>query len=245
MAGKTDLASIVATSGYVEQLFDRIPNVVFFVKDLEGRYRVVNTTLVERCGAETKADLIGRTATEVFPAPLGERYLKQDRVVVRSATAITQKLELHLYPNHLEGWCLTDKIPLMDNDGQVCGVAGISRDLQTPDRLGDRGDDLGAAMELIRTNHIAPPSVGEIAAHVGLSAYQLNRRFKDLLGITARQLLIKTRVDVASRLLRTTALPIGDVAQQSGYCDQSAFTRQFHRTTGLTPRQYRDRHFGD
>ena len=162
--------------------------------------------------------------------------------MVRSATAITQKLELHLFPNHLEGWCLTDKIPLIDNDGLVCGIAGISRDLQTPSRLDHRVDDLGAAMELIRTNHITPPSIGEIAAQVGLSAFQLNRRLKDLLGITTRQLLIKTRVDVASRLLRTTALSIGDVAQQSGYCDQSAFTRQFRRTTGLTPGQYRRRH---
>jgi len=237
-----DLAAIIASSGFVEQLFDRIPDVVFFVKDLEGRYRVVNTTLVERCGAGSKADLIGRTATEVFPAPLGERYLEQDRIVVRSAAAITQKLELHLYPNHLEGWCLTDKIPLVNNDDQVCGVAGISRDLQAPGRSADRVDDLGTAMELIKTQHLSPPRVAEIAAHVGLSAYQLNRRFKDLLGITARQLLIKTRVDVASRLLRTTTLPIGDVAQQSGYCDQSAFTRQFRSTTGLTPQQYRRRH---
>ncbi len=237
-----DLAAIIASTGFVEQLFDRIPDVVFFVKDLEGRYRVVNTTLVERCGVGAKTDLIGRTATEVFPAPLGEKYLEQDRIVVRSSAAIAQKLELHLYPNHLEGWCLTDKIPLVDNAGRVCGVAGISRDLQTPSRHGERLDDLGRAMELIETRHTAPPCVGEIAAEVGLSAYQLNRRFKDLLGITVRQILIKTRVDVASRLLKTTALPIGDVAQQSGYCDQSAFTRQFRSTTGLTPRQYRRRH---
>jgi AraC-like DNA-binding protein len=242
MGAQNDLAAIIASAGFVEQLFDRIPDVVFFVKDLEGRYRVVNSTLVERCGAASKTDLISRTATEVFPAPLGERYLEQDRIVVRAATAITLKLELHLYPNHLEGWCLTDKIPLMTDDGHVCGVAGISRDLQTPTTREDRTDDLGRAIELIETQPIAPPSVGEIAAQVGLSAYQLNRRFKDLLGITVRQLLTKTRVDVASRLLKTTSLAIGDVAQQSGYCDQSAFTRQFRRTTGLTPRQYRRRH---
>lgn len=242
MNTEKSLHGIITSMGFVEQLFDRIPDVVFFVKDLEGRYLVVNTTLVERCGAGAKTDLISRTATEVFPPPLGERYLEQDRVVVRSATAINQKLELHLYPNHLEGWCLTDKIPLIDGEGLVCGVAGISRDLQTPGRTADRVDDLGAAMELIKAQHLSPPTVAGIAAHVGLSAYQLNRRFKDLLGITARQLLIKTRVDVASRLLRTTAHPIGDVAQQSGYCDQSAFTRQFRSTTGLTPRQYRRRH---
>jgi AraC-like DNA-binding protein len=242
METERELAAIIAAAGFVEQLFDRIPNVVFFVKDLDGRYRVVNTTLVERCGVGSKAELIGRTASEVFPAPLGERYLEQDRRVVRSAAPITQRLELHLYPNHLEGWCLTDKIPLVDGNGAVVGVAGVSRDLQGPTADDDGFGDLAHAMELVRTEYLNPPGVEEIATRVGLSAYQLNRRLKDLLGITARQLLIKTRVDEASRLLRTTALPVGDIAQQSGYCDQSAFTRQFRRSTGLTPRQYRNRH---
>jgi AraC-like DNA-binding protein len=242
MGKKKDLAAIVDTSGYVEELFDLIPNVVFFVKDIESRYRMVNTTLVERCGLGAKTELLGRTASDVFPSPLGDRYLEQDRSVVRSATPIGQKLELHLYPNRLEGWCLTDKLPLIGGDGRVVGVAGISRDLQTPTPHGEGYERLARAMELIQSDPSNPLTVAEIARRVGFSTYQLNRRLKNLLGITARQLLTKTRIDIASELLRRTSMAIGDVAQQSGYCDQSAFTRQFRRTTGLTPRQYRQRH---
>jgi PAS domain S-box-containing protein len=238
---KPDLAAIIEASGYVEQLFDHIPDVVFFVKDLSSRYQVVNTTLVERCGLVAKSELIGRTTAEVFPSPLGERYLEQDQAVTRSGEPIRQRLELHLYPNRHEGWCLTDKVPLTDADGAVVGVAGISRDLETPAHAAD-ADDLFRAVELIRSDPAEARTVEVIARQVGLSAYQLNRRLKDLLGITARQLLTKSRIDTASRLLRTTTLPIGDVAQSSGYCDQSAFTRQFRKSTGLTPRQYRERH---
>lgn len=240
-----DLAAIVATSSYVEKLFDRVPDIVFFVKDLEGRYQVVNTTLVERCGAGTKAEVIGRTASELFPPPLGKRYLEQDRLVVQSGVSINQKLELHLYPNRYEGWCLTDKMALLGGDGMICGVAGISRDLQTPAANTSDSDEFFRAMELIRSEPTDLPGVADIARRVGLSAYQLNSRIKNLLGITTRQLLTKTRIDTASRLLRTTTQPIGDVAQQSGYFDQSAFTRQFRQSTGLTPRQYRTRHRND
>lgn len=241
MVSTKDLSSIVSSSAYIEQLFDRVPDVVFFVKDLESRYQVVNTTLVERCGLVAKSELIGRTTAEVFPSPLGERYLEQDQAVTRSGEPISQRLELHLYPNRHEGWCLTDKVPLAGADGAVIGVAGISRDLETPAHAAD-ADDLFRAVELIRSDPVEARTVEVIAQQVGLSAYQLNRRLKELLGITARQLLTKSRIDTASRLLRTTSLPIGDVAQQSGYCDQSAFTRQFRRSTGLTPKQYRKRH---
>jgi AraC-like DNA-binding protein len=236
-----DLAAVLAASSYVERLFDRVPDVVFFVKDLEGRYRIVNTTLVERCGVGAKTALIGRTTTEVFPSPLGERYLEQDRIVLRTAAAISQKLELHLYPTRLEGWCLTDKLPLIGASGEVFGVAGISRDLMAP-AARDEDTGLSRAMEIIQSEYADRPGVEEIAARVGLSAYQLNRRLGDLLGISLRQLLTKTRIDAASETLRTTALAIGDVAQRCGYCDQSAFTRQFRRSTGLTPQQYRTRH---
>jgi AraC-like DNA-binding protein len=173
---------------------------------------------------------------------LGERYLEQDRDVIRSGASIDRKLELHLYPNRVEGWCLTDKLPLRASDGRICGVAGISRDLQSTTRQADEAGDLAGAIELIRSEHIDPPGVEKIARRLGLSTYQLNRRLKRHLGITARQLLVKARIDAASELLRETALPIGEVAQRSGYFDQSAFTRQFRMSTGLTPLQYRRRH---
>lgn len=239
MGNQTSLTEILQSSSYVEALFDRVPDVVFFVKDGAGRYRLVNTTLAERCGLGDKRMLIGRTTADVFPSPLGERFLEQDRAVIRSAEPIVQRLELHLYPNRHEGWCLTDKLPLLAPDGGVCGIAGISRDLQPLAGAPHETEPLVAAIELIRSGDAGAGSVAAIAGSVGLSPYQLNRRLKQLLGITARQLLTKTRIDTASRLLRTTDLAVGEIAQRCGYFDQSAFTRQFRRSTGMTPRQYR------
>jgi hypothetical protein len=50
-----------------EELFDRIDDTVFFLKDRNARYVAVNEALVQRCGLPAKADLVGRTAREVFP----------------------------------------------------------------------------------------------------------------------------------------------------------------------------------
>ncbi len=68
----------------------------------------------------------------------------------------------------------------------MVGVAGISRDLETPAHAAD-ADDLFHAVELIRSDPVEARTVEIIARQVGLSAYQLNRRLKELLGITARQ----------------------------------------------------------
>ncbi|MEJ2582972.1 MAG: AraC family transcriptional regulator, partial [Acidobacteriota bacterium] len=43
-------------------------------------------------------------------------------------------------------------------------------------------------------------------------------------------------------MLRRNSDPIAEIAVTCGYFDQSAFSRVFRRTVGLTPRQYRARH---
>jgi len=237
-----ELHAILRESSFAETLFDRIPDVVFFIKDRDGRYVVVNQTLVTRCGRRDKNELLGRTAQQVFPAPLGNRFFEQDRRVLVSGVPIAQNLELHLYPTRLEGWCLTDKLPLHGCDGRVTGIAGISRDLLSPGVEGGHLAEVAAALEHIRSNFASEIRVEELAETCGLSIYQLNRRLRAIFGITVSQLITKSRIDIASEMLREENMPIAEVAYSCGYFDQSAFSRVFRRTVGLTPRQYRARH---
>ena len=50
----------------LESLFDHLPDVAFFVKDTGGRYRVVNESLVERCGLRSRNEVLGKHARELF-----------------------------------------------------------------------------------------------------------------------------------------------------------------------------------
>ncbi len=227
---------------FVEDLFDRIPDVVFFLKDVRGRYVVVNRSLVERCRVAHKSDLIGRTAAEVFPPPLGQRYLQQDLNVCQTANPVSGRLELHLYPGGREGWCLTDKVPIRSTDERVIGLAGISRDLRVNDAGDNDLDDVAQAVHFLQANIEESIHAEDLAKRAGMSVYQLTRRIKSIYGITPNQLLNTTRIDTASHLLRTTSASICEIALRCGFCDQSAFTRKFKAASGLTPSQYRERH---
>jgi AraC-like DNA-binding protein len=44
---------------------------------------------------------------------------------------------------------------------------------------------------------------------------------------------------MALRKLKTTRLPIGQVAKELGFRDPSSFSRAFQRWTGMSPRTYR------
>ena len=227
-----------------EALFDCLTDVVYFVKNERAEYVVVNRTLAERCGASEKRRLIGRTAEDLFPAPLGRSYREQDEATIRSGTAIVNQLELHLYPNGLAGWCLTNKLPLRGTDGRVIGLAGLSTDLHPPDEAADGFEPVAEAVRHARDHLDRRLTLGDLAAVAGLSAYQFDQRVRRLFRLTTGQLLLKLRMDSAAEQLRDTTAPAAHVALASGYSDQSAFARQFRRTTGLTPIQYREAHRG-
>ena len=222
-----------------EALFDQIPDTVFFIKNADGQYLCVNDTLVARCGRRDKSELLGRTPSEIFGEALGRSYEAQDRDVLRSGRELIGKLELHVYRPRGTGWCLTHKLPLRDRDGRVVGLVGVSRDLAAPDVEGWNFGQLATTLAEAESRLHTPPSVREMAASASLSVYQLDRRMKRLFGLSTGQWLLKMRIDHACRELVETDRPIAEIALHSGYGDQSAFTRQFRRTTGYTPSEFR------
>ena len=66
----------------IEALFDAIPDVLFFMKDRQGRYTHVNQTMLRRLGLRARKDVIGRTAAEIYPTGLSADYVDQDARVL-------------------------------------------------------------------------------------------------------------------------------------------------------------------
>ncbi|MCH9655048.1 MAG: AraC family transcriptional regulator [Planctomycetes bacterium] len=222
-----------------EALFDHLTDIVFFIKNERAEYLVVNETLVERCGVRDKGQLIGRTAAEVLRAPLGTSFEAQDQRVLQTGLPIVSQLELHIYASGDVGWCLTSKQPLRKRKtGKVVGLVGVSQDLHVPDLETEEYQHLAAAISYAEENLSAPPTVEELAEIAEMSHYQLNRRMRHVFGLTSGQWLLKLRIDRARQALRETDASIASVALSVGYSDQSAFTRQFRRTTGISPRDY-------
>ncbi|CAE7553817.1 unnamed protein product, partial [Symbiodinium sp. CCMP2456] len=221
-----------------EELFDHLPDIVFFIKNTQGQYLVVNNTLVQRCGAHEKADLIGRTPGEVLRPPLAQSFEDQDRKVLASGQPLVGQLELHFYATRDVGWCLTSKLPLRNKNGDVVGLVGVSQDLRLPDLATDEYQHVIDAINHAEAHLDNPPSVSELAEIAEMSPYQLDRRMRRVFGLTTGQWLLKLRIDLAQRRLSTSDESISQIAMEAGYADQSAFTRQFRRATGMSPRDY-------
>ncbi|MEP6956451.1 MAG: AraC family transcriptional regulator [Chthoniobacterales bacterium] len=223
----------------LEQLFDHTPDTAFFIKDAQGRYLAVNQSLLERHGLRSRAQMLGRRPSEVCPGDFGRIPAEQDAAVLRTGRPIIERLELQWYSPHHPVWCLTTKLPMRDASGAVCGIIGISKDVRLPVAPQEIPPGVEAALARLETGYADPLTPTELARIAKLPGARFARIIKRIFGITPIQLISKTRIAAASRLLRETDRSIAEIAHECGFYDHSAFTRAFRAVAGVTPTQFR------
>lgn len=83
--------------------------------------------------------------------------------------------------------------------------------------------------------------VSELAAEAGLEERTFQRRFKAATGMTPIEYSQHLRVGKSRELLEFTRRTVDQIAWSVGYEDAAAFRKLFHRITGLSPNEYRQR----
>ena len=116
---KTDLKGLV-------RIFDYLPGVMFFAKDLEGRFIMANQAFAARFGFKNTHEILGKNDAQIGSSPeIISHYIKKDREVIESGKPQPGIIELFPNENGEHVWYETTKIPLWDTEGKVCGVCGI------------------------------------------------------------------------------------------------------------------------
>ncbi len=222
------------------ELMDLLIDVIFCMKSFDGVYVAVNSAFVRRTGRASKREVIGFGAGDLFLAELAERYEAQDEQVLETGKPLRDELELIRREDGSLGWYLTTKLPVAAAvEGDPGGVISVSRDLKVPRDEDEDVQALSRVVELVRGGLDSPLRVTDVAADVGLSPAQLERRMKKAFGISTSKYVLRARVDRATELLTDTGLTLADIAVRCGFYDQADLTHRFARLTNETPAQFR------
>jgi len=97
-------------------------------------------------------------------------------------------------------------------------------------------------MELIDGNLDGELRLSYLAEECGLSVSHFSRSFKRSFGVPVHRYLIARRVDRAKFLLRSSSAPLSEIALESGFSDQAAFSRMFRAFVGTSPKRWLKEH---
>ena len=86
----------------------------------------------------------------------------------------------------------------------------------------------------------ADADVGQMAEACAVSRSGLQRKLKQLVGLTPLDFLREARIKHACQLLRQSDNSIADIAYHCGFNDPKYFSRAFKQTTGQSPTEYKE-----
>ncbi len=137
-------AALRHRSALLSGLLDSIPDVVFF-KGLDGRYLGCNTEFARFVG-RSREWIVGMTDHDLFPPDVAESFRDYDEAMLE-----TQQPRLNEEwvddPEHGRILLATLKAPLIDPDGKLIGLLGVSRDITERELARMRLDDALADAE--------------------------------------------------------------------------------------------------
>jgi PAS domain S-box-containing protein len=111
----------------IKALLDHLSDHVYF-KDRDSRFIRINKSLALSFGLDDPALAEGKTDFDFFTREHAQQAFEDEQAIVRTGRLLnTEEKETH--PNRPDTWVSTIKLPLTDNNGNIIGTFGISRDV--------------------------------------------------------------------------------------------------------------------
>lgn len=129
-----------------------------------------------------------------------------------------------------------DLSPLVVEGLLLVLLSGVARERAAP---GSPPLFVRRAREVISERYTETLKIADVAAEVGVHASSLARAFQRHYRCTPGELVRRLRVELAGRRLAQPEISLASIARETGFSDQSHFSRTFKRVTGMTPGAFR------
>ncbi|HLO47657.1 MAG TPA: EAL domain-containing protein [Kamptonema sp.] len=120
-----NLRSIQESYHLLEAIIEGTTDAIF-VKDIQGRYLMVNSTSAQILG-RPKSEILGKDDRDFFSPEIASQYMENDRLVITAGETKTVE-ELGII-NNIRRFYLATKYLCRDKSGKIIGLIGISRDI--------------------------------------------------------------------------------------------------------------------
>lgn len=222
-------------------LMDSLPDACFNMKDLRGRLMVLNRRNCEVCSLASEYEAVGRRSDEIFPSGFAKDYYDREARVIATGQPVLNDVATHA-TDLSSDLMISNVVLLRDVRGRPVGTANLYRLESGAKAMPDWHGDMKAVTAYVNQHYAEDIRVSDLARMTPYREVKFIRLFKSVIGVTPGQYILRTRLNAARRLLETTAKALGDIAADTGFFDQSHFTRHFRRSFGVTPSAYRRRH---
>ena len=217
-------------------LWDQNHETSFFLKDTNGVLVFVNNALVCQYHLQSKSDIIGKTDFDILPWHLAAKYRNDDLHIQETGQPMPDIYEMVVSPSGSLRWSKTSKYPVFDTNEQIIAIQGTMDYLSLDRLIMQKATKLYYILPYI-DEHYSTLTVTSLANALNLSVRSLQRYFKLHLNMTPIEFVTCIKLQKACEQLKN-GKNLQTVSRHCGFCDQSYFTRVFHKHFGIYPKEY-------
>lgn len=101
-----------------------------YFKDRDSRFLLVSSGwLAAYAPGRTVDELVGKTDFDVFGSEHAHAAFADEQQIIATGQPVAAKVERETFCDRASTWASTTKMPLRDQNGQIIGTFGISRDI--------------------------------------------------------------------------------------------------------------------
>ena len=157
---------------------------------------------------------------------------------ISSPAEFTAKTEKLIYKT-----CENDMLSAVEASsrlhGMFCTLIADSIKTEQEKSRGKYTEYVERVIDLIRQKYSQVITIDDIISEIPLSKFHFIRVFKRIMGTTPYNYLTNYRINTAKFFLRTTDMPVSEIADKCGFSDTSNFIVQFKKHTNQSPLRYR------
>lgn len=121
--------SKILESGYLlENLMNNMPDAIYF-KDRQSRFVKVNQACADKHGWRSVDVVKGHSDFDVFSKAHAEQAFADEQRIIETGEPLFGIEEKETWPDGRVTWVSTTKMPLKNDNGEIIGTFGISRDI--------------------------------------------------------------------------------------------------------------------
>jgi PAS domain S-box-containing protein len=128
-------------------LLDNSPDRIYF-KDRQSRFVRCSKAFEELFQVTDRSRFIGKTDFDFFTEEHARPAYEDEQEIIRTGQPILGKVEKETHADGRATWCLTNKMPWRDKDGNIIGTFGISKGVTA---LKEAEANLASERDLLRT----------------------------------------------------------------------------------------------
>jgi AraC-like DNA-binding protein len=226
---------------HVATIFDELVGFTYFVKDTELRYVAFNKRLLQLFGVEHGTEILGKKDVDFMPDHIVNSIQKADLEILETGKPILNRVELVPTGNGFVDWSTTNKKPLFNIHGKICGIIGVTRPFSQSTTSLQQSDELGSSLKLMHQSFRDNIAITELAKSANLSLSSFQRKFKACFAMSPKEYMRHLKVQEACHKIVQTTQSFAEISYACGFADQSHFSREFTRVMKEPPSSYRAR----